>query len=84
MPKFDELQNSIAKYRRAHGRNADSTIRAKKTGDREIDTASDEMIERILAAGTTTRQNPKSMAELDTAAIWRKYNSAGKNAPGAK
>lgn len=81
MPKFSKLSAAIERFRITNGRNADSMIRAQRTGNPDIDDASSEMLEQALGA-TNTKPRPKNIHELDTKAIWDRYNSAGKNKSG--
>jgi hypothetical protein len=82
MPKFDDLVPAIRAYRsRNGGSRADSAIRSHTTGDATIDSASDDMLERALS-GTSNKadsafgrsERPKSIAALNHAAIWDRYN----------
>jgi hypothetical protein len=84
MPKYSSCVAAVQKYRKRHGRNADSAIRAQNTGVLDIDRASPEMLESAMANQSNSStpiycksdKRPKSIAELDHAAIWRRYNSA--------
>ncbi|MDR6303067.1 hypothetical protein GGQ85_000748 [Nitrobacter vulgaris] len=82
MPKFSDVTVAVRSYRsRNGGSHADRAIRAHTTGDVTIDSASPEMIERVLGGPSNKADSALGKAEKPTSwddvrnRAWSRYNN---------